>query len=184
MEDCGRWYVIQALSGQERKAAESILKRLEQEEMEAYVFEVMVPMEKVTEVKLGKKTTTDRKFFPGYILLRADLYDENHQIRQLVWSFIKDTSGVIGFIGGDSPSPLSDQEVQDIMDQLHRSEEVTKPKIEFEEGEMVKIRDGAFANFEGMIESIDPDRGKLKLSVLIFGRATPVEVEYWQVERS
>lgn len=179
----GRWYVVQVLSNQELKAKESIEKRLELEEMQDFVLEVLVPMEKVTEVKLGKKTTVNRKFFPGYVLVRALLYDDNRQLNQPVWSYIRDSSGVIGFVGGDRPTPLTAQEIQDIMDQLHRGEETAKPRIEFDLGEVVKIRDGAFENFEGVIETIDPDRGKLKLSVSIFGRSTPVEVEYWQVER-
>jgi transcriptional antiterminator NusG len=140
-------------------------------------------MEKVSEVKQGKKTTVNRKFFPGYILVNAVLYDENRQINVRVWNFINDTPGVIGFIGGDRPAPLSPQEVQDIVDQQSGEEESARPKIEFEVGETVKICDGPFENFEGKIESIDPEHGKLKLSVSIFNRITPVEVGYWQVER-
>ena len=180
----GQWFVVQTLSGHEMKVKDSIEKRLALEELEDVLFEILVPMEKVTEVKLGKKTTTNRKFFPGYILLNAKLYDDEKSINDGIWSFINDTSGIIGFVGGERPVPLSEQEVNDILEQLNKGEAGVKPRIDFDEGEVVKIRDGAFENFEGKIESIDPDRGKLKLSVSIFGRLTPVEVEYWQVERT
>lgn len=183
METKGQWYVVQTLSGQEMKAQESIGKRIPLEEMEDVLYEAMVPMEKVSEVKQGKKTTVNRKFFPGYILVNAELYEENRGINVKVWNFINDTPGIIGFIGGDRPAPLSAQEVQDIVSQQAGEEEAARPKIEFEVGETVKICDGPFENFEGKIESIDPEHGKLKLSVSIFNRITPVEVGYWQVER-
>lgn len=179
-----QWFVVQTLSGHEMKAKESIEKRLAMEEMEDLIAETLVPMEKVTEVKLGKKTTTNRKFFPGYILLNAMLYDEDNNINEKIWTFIQETNGIIGFVGGEKPVPLSKQEINDILEQLNKGEAGGKPRIDFELEEIVKIRDGAFENFEGRIESIDPDRGKLKLSVSIFGRFTPVEVEYWQVERT
>ena len=183
MEQKGQWFVVQTLSGHEMKVRESIQKRLVLEEMDELIFEALVPMEKVTEVKQGKKTTTNRKFFPGYILLNATLFDEEKNLVEGVWTFIQNTNGIIGFVGGQKPVPLSDREVSDILEQSNKGEGAAKPRIEFSSGETVKIRDGAFENFEGRIESIDPDRGKLKLSVSIFGRFTPVEVEYWQVER-
>lgn len=184
METQGQWFVVQTLSGQEMKAQESIEKRIPLEEMEDVLFEAMVPMEKVSEVKQGKKTTVNRKFFPGYILVNAALYEPSRAINVRVWNFINDTPGVIGFIGGDRPAALSPSEVQDIVDQQSGEEESARPKIEFEVGEMVKICDGPFENFEGKIESIDPEHGKLKLSVSIFNRITPVEVGYWQIERN
>ena len=182
----GKWFVVQTLSGHEMKTKESMEKRLALEEMEDSILECLVPMEKVTEVKLGKKMTTNRKFFPGYILVRAKLFEENdpHKLNEKVWTFVNDTNGIIGFVGGEKPVPLSDQEITDILEQLDKGDSGAKPKIDFDLGEVVKIRDGAFENFEGRIENIDPDRGKLKLSVSIFGRFTPVEVEYWQVERT
>ena len=183
MEKQGQWFVVQTLSGHEMKVRENIQKRLVLEEMEDSIYETLVPMEKVTEVKLGKKTTTNRKFFPGYILVNIKLYNDDHSINDKAWTFIHDTTGIIGFVGGERPVPLSPAEVDDILDQLNKEESGTKPRIDFDPGETVKIKDGAFENFEGKIESIDPDRGKLKLSVSIFGRFTPVEVEYWQVER-
>ncbi len=165
------------------KVKDSIDKRLELEEMTELIFEALIPMERVTEVKLGRKTTINRKFFPGYILLNAVLYNEDNQVDDRIWTYIQNTNGTIGFVGGDRPTPLSEDEVNDILDQLNKGDKGTKPRIDFDIGETVKIRDGAFENFEGKIENIDPDRGKLKLSVSIFGRFTPVEVEYWQVER-
>lgn len=184
MERQGQWFVVQTLSGHEMKVKETIDRRLAMEELGDLIFDALVPMEKVTEVKLGKKTTINRKFFPGYILLHSKLYNDDRSVNDKVWSFIHDISGIIGFLGGENPTPLNESEVKDILDQLHRGDTDVKPKIEFDIGETVKIRDGAFENFEGKVENIDPDRGKLKLSVSIFGRFTPVEVEYWQVERT
>ena len=180
----GQWFVVQTLSGHEMKVKETLGRLLALEEMEELILDILVPMEKVTEVKLGKKTTTNRKFFPGYILVNSKLYNDENKINEKIWSFINNINGVIGFVGGERPLPLSEREVDDILEQLNKGDSAAKPRIDFEAGETVKIRDGAFENFEGRIESIDPDRGKLKLSVSIFGRFTPVEVEYWQVERT
>lgn len=184
MSERGQWFVIQTLSGQEMKVQESISKRSPQEEMEDLVLETLVPIQKVTEVKMGRKMTINRKFFPGYIMIRAELYDDSRTINSKVWSFIKDTPGIIDFVGGDRPTPLSEQEINDIKDQLREDEDAPRPKIDYNIGEIVKIKEGPFENLEGKIESIDPDRGKLRLSVTIFDRSTPVEVEYWQVERA
>ncbi len=181
-EQQGQWFFVQCLSGHEMKACESIQKRIVQEGVEGLVFDAIVPMEKVTEVKQGAKRTTNRKFFPGYLLVVADLYDENGDINPIVWNFIKGTPGVTGFID-EKPKPLSEREIRDIQDMMTESSEVEKPKVDFEIGEMVKIKDGPFENFDGKIEGIDADHGKLRLSVSIFGRSTPVEVGYWQVER-
>lgn len=178
----GDWYVVQTLSGQEMKAQESIERRRVLEEVDDVVFKSLVPMEKVTEIKQGKKTTVSKKIYPGYILINMTLHDEQRNIHERVWNFINDTQGIIGFIGRN-PQPLSEEEVTEILAQLERDEEATRPKIEYEIGEAVKIKDGPFQNCEGKIEEIDPHRGRLKLSVSIFGRSAPVEVEYWQVER-
>jgi len=180
----GKWYTIQTLSNKEMRAKDSLEKRLSQEEMEDYVFEILVPMEKVTEIKRGKKTTTNRKFFPGYIFINVDLVDESNKVREDVWYFIKETNGIINFLGGDRPVSLSDAEIQDIKNQLAGEAESVKPRVEFTTGDVVKINDGAFENFEGSIVNVDPDRGKLQIEVTIFGRSTPVEVEYWQVSRA
>ncbi len=181
-EQRGQWFVVQTLSGHEMKAQESILKRRELEGIEDLLFDAVVPMETVTEVKNGEKKTSKRKRLPGYILVVADLYCDDGELDERVWRFIKETPGVTGFIG-DKPVPLSDSEILDIKDMMREDIETERPKIDFNEGEMVKIKDGPFENFEGKIEAIDPDHGKLKLSVSIFGRSTPVEVGYWQVER-
>ncbi|MCF7854438.1 MAG: transcription termination/antitermination protein NusG [Candidatus Pacebacteria bacterium] len=179
----GRWYVVHTLSGQEFRVQETIMKRRALENLDDEIFEIIVPTENVSEVRRGRKSTTQRKCFPGYILVRMNLYDQAGKINNRVWYFIKETQGVIGLIGGDKPMPLSDNEVEGIMAQARGAEEASKPKVDFEVGETVTIREGAFENFEGVIEDVDPDRGKLRLSVSIFGRSTPVEVEYWQVER-
>lgn len=179
----GKWYTVQTLSGKENKAKESLDKRIPREGMEEFVLEILVPQEKVTEIKRGKKSTTTRKFFPGYIFVNLNLEDEFGKIREDVWYFIKDTNGIINFLGGDSPLALSNSEIEDIKLQLAGDTASVKPKVEFNISEIVKIKDGAFENFEGAITSIDPDRGKLQIEVSIFGRSTPVEVEYWQVER-
>ena len=177
-----QWYFVQCLSGQEMKACESIQKRIELEGVQDAVFDAIVPMEKVTEVKQGEKKTSNRKFFPGYLLVIVDLYDVEGNMNALVWNFIKDTPGVTGFIN-ERPKPLSTREVEDIEGMMSDSSETERPKIDFIVGEMVKIKDGPFENFDGKIEEIDPDHGKLRVSVSIFCRSTPVELGYWQVER-
>lgn len=161
---------------------ESIRRRLKQEEMEEYVGDVVIPTEKVSEVKKGVKSTSTRKFFPGYVLVNMALYDSEHQLRERAWHFIRETQGIIGFVGGERPVPLKPEEVEVIFHQVEEKRDQVKPKIAFEPGETVKITDGPFLNFSGVVEEIDPDRGKLKVSVAIFGRSAPVELEYWQVE--
>ncbi len=180
----GKWYVVHTLSGHEQKVRDSIQKRMDKGDC-PNVFEVMVPMEKVSEVRQGRKTTTQRKFFPGYILVRMNLHSaETGKIDEASWYFIRDIQGVIGFVGsGNTPLPLSDREVDDLMRQVSDFDEKVTPKIKYEIGETVKVKDGAFENFEGVVEEIDQARGKLKLLVSIFGRSTPVELEFWQVER-
>jgi transcriptional antiterminator NusG len=178
----GRWYVVHTLSGHEQKVKDSIEKRMAAGDCSG-VYEVLVPMEKISEVKQGRKTTSSRKYYPGYVLVRMDLTKEG-RIDEGAFYFIRHTQGVIGFIGsGNNPIPLSPEEERDMMGQIRDGEDKVLPKIDFEIGENVKIRDGAFENFEGSIEEIDNERGKLKILVSIFGRSTPVELEYWQVER-
>ena len=177
------WFVLQTLSGQENKARESMERRLELEEMGDLVSEILIPTEKVSEVKQGKKTTTTRKFFPGYVLVNMELYDEQRKMIDKTWYFAQQTPGIIGFVGGDKPVPLRQHEVDTILNQIEEKKERVKPKVIFEPGETVKINDGPFVSFSGVIEEVDPERGKLKVSVSIFGRSAPVELEYWQVER-
>ena len=178
-----QWFVIHTLSGQEQKVKENIEKRIKTEEMEEFIQQVLIPTEKVAEVKKGKRTTTVRKFFPGYLLVNMLLLDEKKQLMDKPWYFIRDTPGIIGFIGGERPVPLRKDEVDSLLTQIQERGDKVKPKVNYEVGESVKITEGPFLNCSGVIEEIDPDRGKLKVSVQIFGRNTPVEVEYSQVER-
>ena len=178
----GRWYVVHTISGQEYKVKDSIEKRIASGERPA-VYEVLIPTEKISEVKQGKKTTSSRKYYPGYVLVRMDLMKDG-KIDEAAFYSVKHTQGVLGFIGsGNNPIPLTPEEERDMMGRIREGEDKVQPKIDFEVGETVKIRDGAFENFEGTIEEIDTERGKLKILVSIFGRSTPVELEYWQVER-
>jgi len=179
-----QWFVLHTLSGQELKVKESIEKRVKTEEMGEYIKEVLVPMEKVAEVRNGKKTVTSRKLYPGYVFIDMLLLDEGQKIIERPWYFIRDTQGIIGFVGGDRPTPTSPEEIESIKAQIAASEDTERPKVSFDVGETVKINDGPFLNFSGVIEEIDPDKGKLKVTVNVFGRNTPVELEYWKVEKA
>ncbi len=179
-----QWFVIHTLAGQEQKVKENIEKRIQTEEMGKYIEKVFVPMEKVAEIRGGKKTVTDRKLYPGYVFIKIALLDDERQIVDRPWYFVQETPGIIGFIGGDRPTPTPDEEIEMIEAQIFESEGQEKPKIDFEVKETVKINDGPFLNFNGVIEEIEPDRGKLRVTVNIFGRNTPVELEYWQVEKA
>lgn len=179
-----QWFVLHTLSGQENKVRENIARRVQLEELEEYIGEILIPTEKVSEVKQGKKRTTVRKFFPGYVLAHLALYDEKRGLVDKTWYFIQETPGIIRFVGGDLPAPLRQEEVDVILHQIEDKKQTVKPKVDFEAGDTVKVTDGPFLNFSGVIEEVDPARGKLKISVSIFGRAAPVELEYWQVERA
>lgn len=178
-----QWFVLHTMSGKETLVRESILHRAKQEELQEHIAEVLVPQEKVTEVKRGKKSTTAKKFFPGYVLIDMCLYDDQGKLNEKLWYFIRETPGVLGFLGGDKPNALSETEVSSLHGEMEAKRDKAKPKVVFEPGETVKINDGAFMNFNGVIEEVDPERGKMKVSVSIFGRTAPVELEYWQVER-
>src|SRR3974390_2421195 len=178
-----QWFVIHTLSGQEQKVKESIEKRIKTEEMSDFIKEVMVPMEKVVEVRNQKKTVSTRKLWPGYALFDMGLLCENKRRMEKPWYFMKETPGVIGFVGGEPPTPTPAGEVESIKNQISASEENEKPQVSFDVGETVKINNGPFLNFSGVIEEVEPERGKLKVTVNIFGRNTPVELEYWQVEK-
>jgi transcriptional antiterminator NusG len=178
-----QWFALHTLSGQEGKAKLYIEKFKKIEELDDTIFEVLMPIETVSEVKNGKKSTKNRKLYPGYIFINMRLYDENKKLINKPWYFVKETTGVIGFVGGASPSPLRQSEVDEIRLRIEAASGKEVPKVSYEIGETVKINDGAFASLTGSIDEIDPDRGKLKISVSIFGRFTPVELEYWQVER-
>jgi len=185
LDSRGQWFVIHTLSGHENKVRDTILRQLQNGD-QVPVYEAFIPTEKVTEVRQGKKTTTTRKLFPGYIWVRMDLYDELGMVDEKAWYFIRSIQGVLGFLGGvNKPTALPNDEVEELLRPVQAGEAPTaRPKIEFEIGEMVRIKDGAFENFEGGIQEIDNERGKLKLMVSIFGRSTPVELEFWQVERT
>jgi len=179
-----QWFAIHTLSGQELKVRDNIEKRLKTEEMQEFIKEVLVPMEKVVEVRNQKKTVTTRKLHPGYVYIDMVLLDENRRLLDRPWYFIRETPGIIGFVGGERPVPVGRDEIEVIKAQVSASEDTEKPKVNFEVGETIKISDGPFLNFSGVIEEIDPGKGRLKVTVDIFGRKTPVELEYWQVEKS
>jgi len=180
-----QWFVVHVLSGQEGKVQENINRRIQTEEMGDLVYEVLIPTERVQEIKRGKKTETTRKFFPGYLIVNMHLLDDDNQLVEKTWYFIKDTSGVLGFAGTkDRPIPMRKKEVESLLAQVREREDTVKPKISFEVGDKVKVADGPFQNQNGIVEEIDPERGKLRVSVSIFGRDTPVDLEYWQVEKA
>ena len=185
-----QWFVVHVLSGQEQKVRDNLVKRMKTEEMGDFVYEVILPTERVSEVKLGKKTESTRKFFPGYLIVNMWLFDDPTDSKRVnlvdrTWYFIKDTPGVIGFAGTkDQPIPMRDSEVAALLNQVREREESVIPKISFSVGETVKVADGPFENQSGVVEEIDPERGKLRVSVSIFGRNTLVDLEYWQVERA
>ncbi|AWI08998.1 transcription termination/antitermination protein NusG [Ereboglobus luteus] len=178
-----QWFALHTLSGQENKVKVYIDKFKKQEELDDYIYEVLLPTEVVSEVKNGKKRTITRKLYPGYVFIHMRLYDQDHKLINRPWYFVKEVAGVIGFVGGDKPSALRQSEVDEIRARIEAANGKEVPKVSYEVGEEVKVTDGAFANLTGRIDEIDPERGKLKISVSIFGRFTPVELEYWQVQR-
>jgi len=173
-----RWYVIHAYSNFEKKVAESIREQAKQRGLSDLFDDILVPIEKVTEVRRGKKVDAERKFFPGYVLARMDMTDE-------AFHLIKNTPKVTGFLGADNkPMAISDAEAARIMHQVQEGIERPKPSVSFEVGEQVRVSDGPFASFNGIVEEVDDARSRLKVAVSIFGRATPVELEFGQVEKS
>jgi len=178
-----RWFALHTLSGQENKVKTYIEKFKKAEELDDYIFEILLPTEVVSEVKGGKKSTKVRKLYPGYVFIQAKLFGEDGNLINKPWYFVKETTGVIGFVGGDRPAALRQSEIDEIYARIEAASGKEVPKVQYSVGEEVKITDGAFASLTGRIDEIDPDRGKLKVSVSIFGRFTPVELEYWQVQR-
>jgi transcriptional antiterminator NusG len=179
-----QWFVLHTLSGHEGRVKESIERRRAIEEMGDLVGEVLIPTEKVTETKGSRRTTTLKKFFPGYVLIEMALYRDDRSLEDRTWYFVQQTPGIIGFIGGDRPVPLRPEEVDTILRQVEDKKDKIRPKVSFDPGETVVITDGPFQNFNGVVEEVDPEHGKLKVSVSIFGRSAPVELEYSQVERA
>jgi transcriptional antiterminator NusG len=172
-----KWYVVHTQTGYEERIKTNLEGKARANHMEESITQVLVPTEKVSEVKDGKKKISLRKFFPGYVLVEMELNEKT-------WYLVKSTPGVTGFIGsGIFPIPLRDSEVSAILKQTEEKKEKPTPKVLFEKGEAVKIVEGPFVNFDGMIDEVNPNKGKLKVMVSIFGRAAPVELEYWQVEK-
>ena len=164
---------------------DSMLRRIQSEEMGDLIFEVLLPMERVSEVKKGKKSESNRKFFPGYVIANMHLLDENNKLIDRSWYFVKETEGVLNFAGAkDHPIAMRPKEVESLLAQVREREDGAKPKIAFSPGDQVRVADGPFESQTGTVEEIDPDRGVLRVSVNIFGRSTPVELEYWQVEKA
>jgi len=172
-----RWYVIHVYSGFENKVADSIREQAKQQGMEEEIIDVQVPTEEVVRMRRGTKVAAARKFFPGYVLVNMEMTDDS-------WHLVKNTPKVTGFLGGTGkPSPISTVEADRIMHQVKEGVERPKPMITFEVGEQVRVSDGPFTSFNGMVEEVDEEKARLKVAVSIFGRATPVELEYSQVEK-
>ena len=172
-----RWYVINTYSGYETKVQANLESRIKAENMKELITEIMIPSENVNEVRGGKKRVTNKRFFPGYILVKMELTDAS-------WYVVKETPKVTGFVGsGSRPTPLPDEEVENIIGQMDGTRERPKIKVDFYKDETVKVLDGPFANFSGKVEEINAERGKLKVMVTIFGRSTPVELDFGQVEK-
>lgn len=174
-----RWYVVHAYSGYEKQVKRSLEDRIERASMEDLFGDVLVPTEEVVEMKGGQKRRSDRKFFPGYVLVEMEMTDET-------WHLVKDVPKVMGFIGGtaERPAAISQKEADAILNRLQESVDKPRPKVLFEPGEMVRVVDGPFNDFNGVVEDVDYDKSRLKVAVLIFGRSTPVELEFHQVEKS
>ena len=173
-----KWYVIHTQTGFEERVKKHFETKIKQNpEVKEFIGEIIVPTEQVAEIKGGKKTITERKFFPGYVLLEMELNDKS-------WYFVKRTPGVTGFVGTRAkPIPLTAEDVKNIMKQTETTKEKPIPKITFEKGEAVRVKEGPFNNFNGIIDEVNHEKGKIKVSISIFGRATPVELEMWQVEK-
>jgi transcriptional antiterminator NusG len=187
-----QWFVLHTLTGQENKAQRSIEARVKLERMEEYIGRCVIPTERVTEKKNGRKHTVTRKFFPGYILCELALYDDTKPadengrkaIYERTWQFLRETPGVIGFVGGERPMPLKDSELDPILsDKPMGSRALERPKVSFAVDETVKIIDGAFMGLTGVVTMVDPDKDKLKVEVNIFNRKVQVDAENWQVEK-
>lgn len=174
-----RWYVVHAYSGYEKKVANALKERIELQSMQEDFGDVLVPTEEVVEMRGGQKRKSERKFFPGYVLVQMELTDD-------AWHLVKETPRVMGFIGGkaDKPAPITDKEAEIILQRVDDSVDKPKPKTLFEPGEMVRVIDGPFNDFNGVVEEVNYEKSRLQVAVLIFGRSTPVELEFGQVEKT
>ncbi|MBN9259184.1 MULTISPECIES: transcription termination/antitermination protein NusG [unclassified Mesorhizobium] len=171
-----RWYIVHAYSNFEKKVAEDIENKAKQKGLSGDIEQIVVPTEKVVEVRRGRKVDAERKFFPGYVLLKANLTDA-------VFSLVKNTPKVTGFLGDSKPVPITEAEAQRILNQVQEGVERPKPSVTFEIGEAVRVSDGPFASFNGFVQEVDEERARLKVEVSIFGRAVPVDLEFGQVEK-
>jgi transcriptional antiterminator NusG len=174
-----RWYVVHAYSGYEKKVAIALQERIDLNDMQDSFGEVLVPTEEVVEMRAGQKRKSERKFFPGYVLVQMELSDAS-------WHLVKETPRVMGFIGGKAgePAPITEKEAELILQRIDDSVEKPKPKTIFEPGEMVRVNDGPFNDFNGVVEEVNYEKSRLQVAVLIFGRSTPVELEFGQVEKT
>ena len=173
-----RWYVVHAYSGMEKAVERNLRERIDRSEMKEKFGRILVPMEEVVELKNGKKSVSERRFFPGYVLVEMEMGDD-------AWHLVKHTSKVTGFVGGAKtrPSPISEAEVMKIVSQMQEGVEKPRPKVQWEVGEMVRIKEGPFTDFNGSVEDVNYDKSKVRVAVTIFGRATPVELDFAQVEK-
>ncbi len=174
-----RWYIVHAYSGFEKQVMRSLQERIARTEMEHFFGDVLVPTEEVVEIKNGVKRKSERKFFPGYVLVNMEMNDDS-------WHLVKDCPKVMGFIGGkaDKPAPISEKEADAILNRLRQSVDTPRPKTLFEPGEVVRVADGPFADFNGVVEEVHYEKSRLRVAVMIFGRATPVDLEFNQVEKA
>jgi transcriptional antiterminator NusG len=174
-----KWYVVHAYSGFEKTVQRTLTERVTRSGMQEQFGRILVPVEEVVEMKSGQKNISERKFFPGYVLVEMDMTDES-------WHLVKSTPKVTGFIGGTStrPTPISEKEVQNILHQIQEGVEKPRPKVLFENGEMVRVKEGPFTDFNGTVEDVNYDKSKIRVAVTIFGRSTPVELDFGQVEKA
>ena len=173
-----KWYVVHAYSGFEKNVQKTLKERIEREGMQDYFGQILVPVEEVVDIKNGKRTLSERKFFPGYVLAEMEMTDDS-------WHLVKSTPRVTGFIGGTAnrPLPITQREVDAIMQQIQTGGEKPKPKVQFEVGQRIRVNEGPFADFNGVVDEVNYERNKLKVSVQIFGRETPVELDFMQIEK-
>jgi transcriptional antiterminator NusG len=173
-----RWYVVHAYSGFENRVKQSLLERIERSGMQDKFGEIMVPTEEVVEMREGQKRRSERKFFPGYVLVQMEMDDDT-------WHMVKDVPKVLGFIGGtsDRPAPITDREADAILQRVQEGAEKPRPKVLFEPGEVVRVTEGPFNDFNGVVEEVNYEKSKLRVAVMIFGRSTPVDLDFGQVEK-
>ena len=171
-----RWYIIHTLSGAEEKVKANLEAKVKAKNLQDLIDEIIIPKEQVSEVRRGQKRILERKFFPGYVLIHMEM-------NETTWLFVKKTPGVTSFIGAKNPVAVPDEEVEKILKKSEETQTKPLPKVAFEKGETVRVVEGPFVNFNGLVEEVNPQKGKLKVAISIFGRSTPVELEFWQVEK-